>query len=88
MLQMLHYEYVPDMADKRGPHRAGHLDTINRYHGDDRLVIAGALGDPVYGGLLAFRTREDAEAFVGEDPYVAAGLVVEWKIDPWMVVTA
>jgi uncharacterized protein len=88
LLQMLQYEYVPDMAEKRGPHRPGHVDLIGRYHGDGRLAIAGALGDPVRAGLLAFRTREDSEAFVGEDPYAAAGLVVEWKIEPWTVVTA
>jgi uncharacterized protein len=87
LLQMLQYQYVDDMADKRGPHRPGHVDLINRYHGDGRLVVAGALGDPVHGGLLAFRTRDDAEAFVNEDPYNAAGLVVEWKVDPWNVVT-
>ena len=34
-----------------------HLDLIKRWHGDDRLVMAGAVGDPPYGGLLVFRVR-------------------------------
>ena len=86
-LQILHYEYVPDMVDKRRPHREAHLDLITRWHGDDRLVIAGAVGDPPHGGLLVFRTAEDAEAFADEDPYGQAGLVIERRVEPWTVVT-
>ena len=86
-LQILHYEYVPDMVSKREPHRDAHIDLIKRWHGDDRLVIAGAVGDPPHGGLLVFRSAEDAEAFAGEDPYVEAGLVVERRVEPWTVVT-
>ncbi len=86
-LQILHYEYVPDMVDKRQPHREAHLDLIKRWHGDDRLVIAGAVGDPPHGGLLVFRSAEDAEAFAGDDPYVEAGLVVSRRVEPWTVVT-
>lgn len=86
-LQILHYEYVPDMVEKREPHRAAHLELIKRRHGDDRLVMAGAVGDPPYGGLLVFRSAEAAEAFAEEDPYVEAELVVKWWIEPWTVVT-
>ena len=86
-LQILHYEYVPDMVEKRKPHREAHLELIKRYHGDDRLVIAGAVGDPPYGGLLVFRSAEHAESFAGEDPYVEAELVVKWWVEPWTVVT-
>jgi uncharacterized protein YciI len=86
-LQILHYEYVPDMVEKRKPHREAHLDLIKRWHGDDRLVIAGAVGDPPHGGLLVFRSAEDAEAFADEDPYGRAGLVVERRVEPWTVVT-
>jgi uncharacterized protein YciI len=86
-LQILHYEYVQDMVERRQPHRDAHLELIKRYHGDDRLVIAGAVGDPPHGGLLVFRTAEDAESFPGEDPYVEADLVVKWWVEPWTVVT-
>ena len=86
-LQILHYEYVPDMVEKRKPHRDAHVELIRRWHGDDRLVIAGAVGDPPHGGLLVFRSAEDAEAFAAEDPYGEAELVAKWWIEPWTVVT-
>jgi uncharacterized protein len=86
-LHLLRYEYVEDMLERRAPHRQGHLALITKYKGEDRLVIAGAVGDPPHGGLLAFRTGEAAEAFVAEDPYAAAELVVRWNVEPWTVVT-
>ncbi len=87
-LQILHYEYVPDIAERRQPHRAAHLDLIGRWHGDDRIVIAGAVGDPPHSGLIVFRDAADAEAFTREDPYVEAGLVTAWRVEPWTVVTS
>jgi len=87
-LHLLQYEYVPDMAEKRAPHRQAHLDLIAAYNGDGRIVIGGAVGDPVTAGLIAFRTADAAAAFRDEDPYGAAGLVVSSSIVPWTVVTS
>ena len=51
--------------------------------------MAGALGDPPHSGLIVFRVEDPAQvrAFVDEDPYVANGLVTDWHVDPWNVVT-
>ena len=86
-LQLLRYEYIDDMAERRAPHREAHLALIHRYHGEGRLAIAGAVGEPASTGLLAFREEADARAFREEDPYVAAELVVSWTVEPWTVVT-
>jgi len=87
LLHLLVYEYVPDMTERRTPHREAHLELIRRYHEDGKLVIAGGIGVPVHGGLLAFREADDAEAFAAEDPYGAAGLVTAQRVEPWAVVT-
>jgi uncharacterized protein YciI len=86
-LQILHYEYVPDIVERRQEHRGAHLELIGSFHADDRIVIAGAVGDPPHGGQIVFRRPEDAESFRERDPYVAAGLVTAWRIEPWTVVT-
>ena len=86
-LQLLRYQYVADMAERRAPHRDAHLALILRYHDEGRLPIAGAAGEPVSTGLLAFREEADAHAFREEDPYVAAELVEAWTVEPWTVVT-
>jgi len=39
-------------------------------------------------GAIAFAVDDPAEveAFVEADPYVAAGLVTSWRVEPWTVV--
>ena len=87
ILQILRYDYVPDIVERRAEHRAAHLEMIAAFHGDSRLVMAGAVGDPPSSGLLVFRTADDAKAFAAGDPYVKAGLVTSWTVEPWNVVT-
>lgn len=86
-LHLLTYEYVPDILERRAPHREGHLAAIAKYNEAGRILTAGAVGDPVRGGLFVLRDPADAEAFMAEDPYVAAGLVTSHRVEPWTVVT-
>jgi uncharacterized protein YciI len=88
-LQLLHYDYVEDVVERRGPHRSDHLALVARWHDDGRIVMAGAVGDPPHGALFVLRASDPAaaEAFMAEDPYVAAGLVRDWRVEPWNVVT-
>jgi uncharacterized protein len=87
-LHVLFYDYVEDILERRAPHREEHLALIARWHEDGRMAMAGPLGDPVHGGLFVLRAEPaDAEAFVAEDPYVAAGLVTSWRVEPWTIVT-
>jgi uncharacterized protein YciI len=88
LLSLLSYTYIDGIAERRAPHREAHLRLIARYRAEERLAVAGAVGEPPHLGLLGFRTREDGEAFIAEDPYVAAGLVEQWRLDPWSVVAA
>jgi uncharacterized protein len=85
---ILFYEYVPDMVDRRGPHRDDHLALIRRWKEDGRIAMAGALGDPPHGAVIAFRVDDPAgiEDFVAADPYVEAGLVTDRRVEPWAVV--
>jgi uncharacterized protein len=85
---LLLYDYVPDMAERRGPHREGHLSRIRACQDEGRIVMAGALGDPPHGAAIVFKgaTRAEIEQFVADDPYVEAELVTKWYIERWNVV--
>ena len=88
MYFVLFYDYVPDVAERRAPHRAGHLALASEYHERGELVMGGAWSDPLDGAALVFRTADRAtvEAFVEADPYVRNGIVTGWRIREWTVV--
>jgi uncharacterized protein YciI len=85
---LLLYTYVPDMADRRGPHREAHLAGIRAEQDAGRIVMAGALGNPPTGGAIAWRgvTPEEIEQFTLADPYVQNGLVTAKRIERWNLV--
>jgi hypothetical protein len=86
---ILFYEYVKDMAERRAPYREAHLARIHSERDAGRIVMAGALGNPQpTGAAIVFAdTPPDAiEGFARTDPYVTAGLVPGWRIEPWNLV--
>ena len=84
----LFYEMVDDFVARRGPFRHDHLRLARESYSRGELVLAGALADPPAGALLVFNAVDAStvEAFVQRDPYVANGVVKEWKVRPWTVV--
>ncbi len=79
------YEYVADILERRGAHREAHLERLSRWRADGRLIAAGATGEPPSGALFILSPDADAQAMIDGDPYVAAGLVVSARIEPWSV---
>lgn len=82
------YEYVEDVAERRGPYREAHLARIASERERDRIVMAGAIGDPPKGAAFVFKGLEpdEIEGFIRRDPYVEAGLVTSWRVEPWKLV--
>lgn len=88
-LHLLHYDYVPDILERRTPHREAHLAHIAAWKESGKLRLAGAAGDPPRGGLFVFEASTslgDIETFASDDPYVHAGLVTGRRVEPWNVV--
>ena len=44
-LQLLHYDYVENVVERRAPHRAEHLELIGAWVADGRVLAGGATGD-------------------------------------------
>lgn len=85
-LELLLYDYVDDIVERRAPHRPAHLELIGEWKRDGRVVAGGATGDPPTGALIVFTGAGNAEAFAEVDPYVREGLVTGWRVEPWTVV--
>ena len=87
---ILLYDYVPDILERRAPHREAHLARIAEWISSGRMLLAGPTGDPPTGALFVLPGEDpDAgERFAEVDPYVEAGLVASRRVLPWNVVAA
>ncbi|KAL9191230.1 hypothetical protein ACHAXT_000936 [Thalassiosira profunda] len=87
---LLNYEYIPDVLEKRGPHREGHIGLAKDMIEEGTCVSGGPTlvpGEGVpNGALFVFTTKEAAEKFVAGDPYVSNGIVTGHSIAEWSVV--
>jgi uncharacterized protein len=86
---VLHYDYVPNIVERRAPFRPAHLELYRAWRADGRLVMGGAVGDPPHAALIVFEVESAAvvEEFTAGDPYVLNGLVTARRIEPWAVVS-
>jgi uncharacterized protein len=74
---MLTYAYVPEMLERRQPHRTAHLAHLEDAKNRGMLQLAAAFADPVDGALFVIQADEAVEIFawLANDPYNKAGLI-------------
>jgi uncharacterized protein len=87
---LLRYDYIPDVLEKRGPHREGHLGLAKKLIDEGKCLSGGPTGPvdvsvPPTGALFIFTDVESAKMFVQEDPYVSNGIVTGHSIEEWNV---
>ncbi|QNE32339.1 hypothetical protein F1C10_10535 [Sphingomonas sp. NBWT7] len=83
---LLHYDLAPDYLARRGAFRDAHLALAWEAAVAGRLILGGAVGDPVSHALLLFDDAASAAAFAAADPYVTSGIVTGWRVMPWATV--
>lgn len=84
---LLIYEVAPDFIQRRAQHRDAHLALAWKAAAAGELLLAGALEEPTEQAFLLFRgSRDAARRFAEADPYVAHGLVRQWRIKQWHTV--
>ncbi len=88
MHYLLFYEVADGYAERRAPFRDAHLAVARRAHRDGKLILGGALANPVDGAVLLFRGSSPAvaEEFARADPYVTSGIVPHWYVREWTTV--
>jgi uncharacterized protein len=89
MKYVLFYESADDVASKAPLHLAEHRARIQEFHARGLILLVGTFGDPQREGSMAvFPTREAAEEFVADDPFVLNQVVRRWEIREWNEVLA
>ena len=80
---VLIYETAEGGLPKAQQHFAAHKQLLDSYHAQGTLLMVGPLGTPPTGALAVFTTREAAQAFTREDPFVLHGAVKTSTVLEW-----
>ena len=88
MHYLLFYDLAPDYMERRPAYRSVHLKHARAAHARGELALGGALANPADRAVLLFLGESPAvaEAFAQADPYVAGGLVTQWRVREWTTV--
>jgi hypothetical protein len=60
-----------------------HKAVVDKYIEKGEVIGIGPFVDSIRGNMAIFRTREAAEQFVKEDPFILEGLVKSFVIRDW-----
>jgi uncharacterized protein len=79
------YTYVPDMEQRRTPHREEHLAWLRGLAGAGTVRVAGATSEPVDTGVLVVRAAgvHAVRRLLLDDPYAAANLITGVVVRPF-----
>ena len=81
---VLFYDSADDVASKAPAHFPAHKARLDAFHDRGDLLLVGTFGNPQEEGSMAvFSSREAAEEFVKDDPFVLNGVVRAWHIREW-----
>ena len=88
MKTVMFYDLAPGGMEKAPLNFAAHRARLGEFHARGVLLMAGPLGHPPEGALGIFTSREAAEEFVREDPFVLNGVVQNVRLVAWNEVLA
>ena len=84
MKYVLFYEAADDVMTKAPAQFPAHKERLDRFHEAGTLLMVGTFENPQADGSMAiFTTREAAEEFARDDPFVLHGVVKSWRIVGW-----
>jgi uncharacterized protein YciI len=83
MKAVVMYETALEAMPKIPQHFPAHKVRVDEFAARGELLAVGTWADPREGSMAIFRTREAAEKFVKDDPFVLNGIVARYQIKDW-----
>ena len=84
MKYVVTYEAAEDVVSKAPAQYPAHAARAHDFHSRGELLMIGVFEDAQADGALGiFPTRQAAEEFIREDPFVVHGVVRAWHIRGW-----
>jgi uncharacterized protein YciI len=81
---VLLYASADDVLAKAPAHFPAHRARLEEFHARGTLLSVGTFGDPQKEGSMGiFTSREAAEEFARDDPFVLGGVVSAWEVRAW-----
>lgn len=78
------YHSSDDVRSKAAVHMPAHAAHFTKYHEAGTLLMIGIFGDPQsQGAMTVLTSREAAEEFAANDPFVVHGVVSSYEIREW-----
>jgi len=88
MKYVMFYETNPEKLPLAKAHFMAHRARMGQFHARGTLLMAGPYENPMDGALGVFTSREAAEEFIREDPFVTHGVVRSPRILGWNEILA
>jgi uncharacterized protein YciI len=85
---VMFYETDPEKLPLARTHFAAHRARMAEFQSRGTLLMAGPLTGPAGGALGIFTSREAAEEFIRDDPFVLHGVVKTSTVREWNEVLA
>jgi hypothetical protein len=84
---VLFYETGPNYPADAVAHFPAHRARWAGFMDRGVLLMIGPFTDGEAGAMGVFKSRETAEEFAGEDPFVLNGVVGKWHVREWRAVS-
>jgi len=84
MKYVLFYESADDVGSKAPAHFPAHRARVDAFHARGDLLLVGTFANVQRDGAMSvFTSREAAEEFARDDPFVLNGVVRDWRVLDW-----
>ena len=80
---VLSYEVAADGMARIPVHYPAHKARVDDFHERGVLLMIGTWANPAEGAMAVFASREAAQEFVSDDPFVVNGVVGKWTLRDW-----
>jgi hypothetical protein len=80
---VLFYELAEGAGALAQEHFPAHRERLAEFHERGLLLLVGTFSDAPVGAMAVFTTREAAEEFTADDPFLRHGVVGAHRVREW-----
>ena len=83
MKYVVTYELAEGARSLAMEHYPAHRARLDEFHARGELLLVGTFADEPVGAMAVFTTREAADAFMADDPFLEHGVVGARRVREW-----